>query len=209
MKSNNQNKYQPIGDLYDLTKVDLYELHERLWYEFFTPAEDHTKEVAKFILEQLNVVGESINMNAPSKEQEVVIVDAKTKFEPKADDEGPMTWKGGCIYAVTRDFYKPKKSRVKVQPAPEVDLMGDEEDDLMGEAKPKKGKKDPKPKSTTVVHKASGKTVKTAGGKSNYDTIADLAKQGKDKDQIVELTGFERKTVTDNLWRYNQTLKKK
>lgn len=50
------------------------------------------------------------------------------------------------------------------------------------------------------------KKVKVAApeGKTKYEAIAELAAAGKNKDQIQDITGFERKTVTDLLWRWNK-----
>lgn len=59
-----------------------------------------------------------------------------------------------------------------------------------------------KKKSTTAAK------VKT-GGKTNYEIISELAAKGLNKDQIQEATGLARKTITDNLWRYNKSIQTK
>lgn len=193
-------KLTPIFELYDKMVIDEYDVHDRLWYEYFCPAKPHDKKTKLFLQDQLNAVGEYINENskkAGNKFSAVEIVTSNKSFD--MDEEGPSLKRP--IYVETVEP-KPAKKGAKAAPkkggkidVEEDDLMGETEDDLMGETT--------KPKAKPAAKKQDG------GGKSNYDIIAGWAAKGKSKDEIEELTGLARKTITDNLWRWNKNKGKK
>lgn len=197
--------WKPIDELYDWNTTDLYDLHDRLWYEYFTPGRELNKDEANFIRVQLNAVGAQINIEAADRKtpmQRVIMVEPSTTFA--ADELGPNIKKP--VYIETAEPLKIEKAshfktrsrklESKASVAQVEDLLGEESnEDLLGEVKPsKKGKQ--------LV--APVKKIST-GSKTNYEVIAELAAKGLNKDQIVDKTGFSRKTVTDNLWRYNKT----
>lgn len=211
-------KKTPIFELYDPMVVDLYEVHDRLWYEYFCPKVPHDKKMKLFMQEQLNSVGEEINKTSramKTPQQQVEIVTSNKQFD--MDEYGPDSKRP--IYVEVMDPIKPKKGAKaspkrsgKIEVEDDDDLMGDykedkrdadkskarkheADEDLMGDDDDLMGGDKPKRKSTSRPKKE---------GKSNYDTIAELAAKGKNRDQIVEITGLPRKTVTDNLWRWNK-----
>lgn len=198
---------KPIEELFDLNETDLYELHDRLWYEYFNPKEPHTKEAKDFIRLQLNHVAGQIKLDAEEAGNPagaVKLVEPSDKVE--WDEIGPNSRK--VIYCEVVEnpkghfetrAAKTGKGKDKKKAEAVEDLLGEDEEDLLGES-PKKDKK---------KGAAGGAKLSVQSGKSNYDIVAELAAKGKDKDQIQAATGLARKVVTDNLWRYNKNKGKK
>lgn len=173
-----------IIELVKLHDCWLDEVADRLWYEYFTSVKPHDKATKTFIREQYNTVAAEFNKLVNTEIGKLKILKATDEWEN--DGLGPVISKKYYVDVLpaTRQIVEPPvKSRSK---------KNQEDEDLLGDAKPAK-----KPR------------VKTEGGKGKYDTIAELAAQGMNKDQIQEATGFERKTVTDLLWRYNKLNHKK
>lgn len=180
---------KPINELLKLENEWLDEVYDRLWYEYFTPELPLSPDMKKHIREQLNFIADEHNKFVNGETAQLKKITAKETWEN--DGNGPLS---------SRKLYVDCIPAVKLPPAPKKKIKQQVEDeDLLGEAKPKKAS----PIGRTAV------VSKMLGGKGKYEQIAELAAQGKSKDQIQEITGFERKTVTDLLWRYNKLNPKK
>lgn len=206
-----------IQDLFVFEETDLHDLHDRLWYEYFTPLKPHTKADANFIRLQANAVAAAIKIEYMDKPngtyQEVKLIEPKDKFE--MDELGP-NWKKKIYVdtaeplAITTSFNTRAKKISAAAPKgnPNAGPKFTDEDDLLGDTKPKKQKAAPLGRTKVVEDMLGDKPTKAKAG-GNYDTIAALAAKGKTKDEIEKITKLPRKTITDNLWRYNKTLTKK
>lgn len=174
---------KPINELLKLEDVWLDEIYDRLWYEYFTPLAALNKDAKKFIREQLNFIADEHNKSFPGIEAaQLKVLKANDTWEN--DGNGPLLLKSlyvDCLPAVVIPDVKKKKPVV-------------EDEDLLG---------------STGVPKLKRAKVQATEGKSKYEMIAELCALGKSKDQIQEATGFERKTVTDMMWRYNKLNPKK
>jgi hypothetical protein len=202
----NGKELKSIEELYDYNTTELYELHDRLWYEYFCPKEKHTKELQTFIRIQLNNVGAQIKIEAMDRKNPmalVTIVQSDTKFE--MDELGP-NWRKP-IYVETAEpkpllgCYDVRVKKLSGHASVIRPVKVEDDEDLLGDA-PKKSKLK-KSKLPTQVIKA---TSKSGAKKTNYEIISELAAKGMDKDAIEAETGLARKTITDNLWRYNKTI---
>lgn len=170
---------KPINELIKLNEVWLDEVYDRLWYEYFTPEFPLSPDMKKHIREQLNFIAEEHNKAFPAETSQLKIVGPKDAWEN--DGNGPLLDK--------KLYVDCKPAAVVPKPKPKKDLLGSS-----------KPKLTPLPKSAKVA---------APDGKTKYEVVAGLAAKGKNKDQIQEATGFERKTVTDLLWRWNKLNEKK
>jgi len=209
---------EPIQNLRKFADTDLYELHDRLWYEYFCPLKPHNKADKAFLMKQLNAVGVQLNKEAKQKEWEVQIVTPATKFE--WDELGPNS--RVKIYVDTREQNKsaftvrankisaktPHKENTGPKFHDEEDLLGGNED-LMGDSKPTK-KVVPLSRTATVnkmigVKRSADPNKITAT--SIYPELAKLAdKLGDNADKISKARPeWPRKCITDALWKWRKT----
>lgn len=227
MKPNTPKGKDPLKDrifintLFDFKEVDLYDLHDRLWYEHFTPVRALTKDERNFIRTQLNLVGAEIKINAETAKNpcaEVVIVQTDTKFEP--DELGPN--RKEVIYI---DVEEPLKlvssfksrsgktgSNKHASMVLDEDLLGDGEDEdlLGGDSKPIKGKRladsiaESKNKAQRVKRVIDPNKVTAT---SIYPELAKLAnKLGDSADKISKAKPeWPRKCITDALWKWRKS----
>lgn len=182
-----------INELLKLENEWLDEVYDRLWYEYFTPEIPLSPDMKKHIREQLNFIADEYNDKFKSETAQLKKITAKETWEN--DGNGPLSERQlyvACLPAVVVEAPKTKKKSVKA-----------EDEDLLGTPV--------KVPMATAVHVTKFKKEKVAppAGKTKYEAIAELAAKGKNKDQIQEITGFERKTVTDLLWRWNKLNPKK
>lgn len=168
-----------INELLKLDQVWLDEIYDRLWYEYFTPEVPLSPDMKKHIREQLNFVADEHNKNFTAETMQLKKVTAKETWEN--DGNGPLLDK--VLYVACKPAVIVEKPKSKKAAAADEDLLGT-----------------PAPKK---------KAAPAADGKGKYAIIAELAAKGKNKDQIQEATGYERKTVTDLLWRWNKLNPKK
>lgn len=177
---------KPINELLKIEEVWLDEVYDRLWYEYFTPELVLSPDMKKHIREQLNFIAAEFNKTFPAEASQLKVIGPKETWEN--DGNGPLSDKKlyvDCLPAVV----VPEVKKPKYKKGTDEDLLGD-----------------PKPKLTPLPKSAK---VAAPEGKTKYEAIAELAAKGMNKDQIQEATGFERKTVTDLLWRYNKLNPKK
>jgi hypothetical protein len=215
MKPNTPKGKDPLKDrlsvdeLFNIADTDLHDLHDRLWYEYFTPARKLTKDEANFIRLQLNTVAAHIKIVAAESKNpyaQVILVEPSTKFE--MDELGPNS--KIVIYTDVAEPLKiisSYKSRIgkigrNVHPsivAVDEDLLGDNED-LLGDSggisrklKVGKSKKAVDPNKVTAT--------------SIYDELAKLAnKLGDSADKISKAKPeWPRKCITDALWKWRKT----
>jgi len=202
-------KLTPISELYDIAKmsiVDLHEIYDRLLYEYRTPAEELDKKSRDFIRLQCNQVAAQIKIEAEilgNPKQEVLLLEPIKDIQ--LDEYGPELKKK--IYVDTLPPLKPKTpAKAKAKLFVDEDLMGDTDDDLLGDMPAVKSKKE---KSSVKPTVKTTNTKSAAPAKGTYALISELAAKGLDRDAIEKKTGLPRKTITDNLWRYNKSITKK
>lgn len=173
-----------INELLKLNDVWLDEVYDRLWYEYFTPEFPLSPDMKKHIREQLNFVADEHNKAFPADTAQLKKLTAKDVWEN--DGNGPLSEKQLYVACLPAVVIPPAKKKKAVVAEPDEDLLG-----------------------APVPKKKVAKVTPAAGGKGKYEQIAELAAKGMSKDQIQEATGFERKTVTDLLWRWNKLNPKK
>jgi hypothetical protein len=207
------DELQPIEELVDFEKESWEEIADRLWFEYYNPAEPISGSLKKFIMEQHNNVAEKINRRA-NKVVEVMIT--SSMLWDNAKKENPTRKKK--IYVDCKMYTKdeqPKEKTVVQKIVAEVVKQSNKE--LKSEKKKiNKAVEDSFRKSLGIettnepvkpieVSEGLGKTGTPGetikhGNKSK--TIIDLHIAGKTKEQIIELTGFKRKAIIDAVWRY-------
>lgn len=89
---------------------DLDIIHERLWYEFFTPFAPNKGETKRRILALYNKVVDISNKECGF--QRVINLTASTHWAPKLDDSGPEMKE--AIFVDIIAFVAPNKQRAKV-----------------------------------------------------------------------------------------------
>ena len=171
---------KPINELIKIEESWLDEVYDRLWYEYYTPFAPLNKETKAFLREQINFIADEHNKAFSSETMQLKKLTAKDTWEN--DGNGPLS---------DKKLYIDCLAAVVVPPPPKKKKVTEEEDLLGISSKPKTAK------------------IAAPEGKTKYDVIAELAAKGKTKDEIQEATGFERKTVTDLLWRWNKLNPKK
>lgn len=193
-----------IDTLFDLSDTDLYELYDRLWYEYFTPERNLTKDESNFLRRQLNLIAGEIKVYAESINNgcaEVIMIEPSTKYE--LDELGPNS--KAVIYIDVQEplklvsTFKSRSGKIKKQnPGKHIDgpTFTDDED-LLGltSEKPKATKankvKDPNKITATTI----------------YPELAKLAdKLGDNADKISKAKPeWPRKCITDALWKWRKT----
>lgn len=214
----------PIDELFKLDEMDLYDLHDRLWYEYFTPIKPLNKADKDHIRVQLNIVGAQIKIFAETAKNpcsEVIIVQKDTTFEP--DELGPS--RPEMIYTETAAPLPIKGKRTSstarlgkigsnVHPSIKEDLMGeDEEEDLLGDSRSVNRKSKAGNHILTYVPPTKGKAQRTPRdpnkitATSIYPELAKLAdKLGDDPNKISKAKPeWPRKCITDALWKWRKT----
>lgn len=185
-----QLELTPIGEKVDLNEVILDDIADRLWYEYFCPAEVPDSKVRKFIMEQYNVIAKQINAIVGFGRMQILT--SSVRWQKKEDDLGPDLLEP--IYLETVEF--PKRAAPGIKPVTPTKLPNPPQ-----ESKQESRSRLKNSRSSTTTAQPANKPQKGAGGKSIIEQIIDLHIQGKSKKEIIEM-GYNKSTVNRQVGEY-------
>lgn len=203
MKQATQKKteLQFIEEKFDLEKADLTDIADRLWFEYYCPAKPHDKETKRFIMTQYNIVADIMNKIANKK---IMVNITPSMVWDNSKNEMPTLDNDKKIYVdtivfdakVVREQVSNKKSELRA-----AKKKPDTSNAKLVKAKPESKKETP------VVQMNDGEKDLSKYGKNKKEIIWKLHADGKTKDEIIAITGYTRKVISDMIWHYNQQKK--
>lgn len=175
----------PVNEMLKLDKMNLDDIADRLWHEYFDPAERHTPEVKKFIMQQYNYVIEKINKEAGFKRQISLTSSTIWKNEKKENPDMKRV-----LYAEVNKYDKPKmKAMVTSQDA--IDAAMKQVSAVIEKTRPN---------AKVVRMEVNAATVRV--GSDKWIEVYNMHNDGKTNEQIIEKTGYTAKQVRDAIYRY-------
>lgn len=186
----------PVNEMLKLDKMNLDDIADRLWHEYFDPAERHTPEVKKFIMQQYNYVIDKINKEAGFKRQISLTSSTIWKNEKKENPDMKR------VLYIEVNRYDKRYERAK-------EIYETITDSAAAIVKTITAKPVDRSKLKTypgtkgkVVHMETTNESKPRVGSDKWIEVYNMHNDGKTNEQIIEKTGYTAKQVRDAIYRY-------
>lgn len=198
-KQNKPKELIPIKDLVNLDKANLDEITDRLWYEYFDPAEPNDAVTKLFIMEQYNYVVNINNKRAGFKRQ--INLTKGTYWANKSQNYADMK---RALYVDVKVYDKQKQAKVTSYDV--IDAAMAQVKAIVSKPidrakiKPYAGTKGKVVHMETTNETENERQVRASSDK--WIKVYEMSNAGKSNDEIITETGYTAKQVRDAIYRY-------
>lgn len=186
-----------VTELFNLQRVNNDDIADRLFYEYFSPVEPHTKEIKQFIMQQYNTVAAIVNAAAGFKR--MIILTPSLKHEITHPEHRVPCMKKEIYVAVKPVDVK----ELKLKPYQQAVIDTVKKSDKRTPA-PRKPKPVEKPLKKTKAKSTPATKTRTAGTSGISAEIIALCEQGKTQNEIIA-AGYLRNTVVPVVWKWKKS----